>query len=46
MMNLTDLFKVDFYFKGALAVIHLSGTTIIQEATCNDLVISTVLCFL
>ena len=30
-MNLTDLFKVDFYFKGALAVIHLSGTTIISE---------------
>ena len=28
-MNLTDLFKVDFYFKGALAAIHSSGTTII-----------------
>ena len=29
-MNLVDLFKVDFYFKGALATIHLSGTTIIS----------------
>ena len=30
-MNLADLFKVDFfYFKGALAAIHLSGTTIIS----------------
>ena len=28
-MILTDLFKVDFYFKGALAAIHSSGTTII-----------------
>ena len=27
-MNLTDLFKADFYFKGALAAIHLSGTII------------------
>ena len=25
-MNLTDLFKTDFYFKGALAAIHLSCT--------------------
>ena len=29
-MILTDLFKVDFYFKGALAAIHLSGTIIIS----------------
>ena len=27
-MNLTDLFKADFYFKGALAAIHLSCTII------------------
>ena len=27
-MNLTDLFKADFYFKGALAVMHLSATII------------------
>ena len=27
-MNLTDLFKEDFYFKGALAAIHLSSTII------------------
>ena len=44
MMNLTDLFKANFYFKGAVAAIHLSGTTIIQEATCSNLVFSIVLC--
>ena len=27
-MNLTDLFKADFYFKGALAAIYLSCTII------------------
>ena len=27
-MNLTDLFKADFYFKGALATLHLSRTII------------------
>ena len=27
-MNLTDLFKADFYIKGALAVIHLNCTII------------------
>ena len=27
-MNLTDLFKTDFYFKGALAAIHLNCTII------------------
>ena len=27
-MNLTDLFKADFYFKGALAAMHLSATII------------------
>ena len=43
-MNLTDLFKANFYFKGAVAAIHLSGTTIIQEATCSNLVFSIVLC--
>ena len=29
-MNLTALFQVDFYFKGALAAIHLRGTTIVS----------------
>ena len=29
-MNLTNLFNVDFSFKGALAAIHLSGTKIIS----------------
>ena len=29
-MNLTDLFKADFYFKVALAAIHLSDTIIIS----------------
>ena len=44
-MNLTDLFKVGFYLKGALAAINLSCTIIFQEAICSDLVFSTVLCF-
>ena len=30
-MNLTDLFKADFHFKGALAAIHLSCTIIFPE---------------
>ena len=43
-MNLTNLFTADFYFKGALAAIHLSWTIIFLEATCSDLVFSMVLC--
>ena len=31
-MNLTDLFKVDFYFKGALAAIQLSCTIIFSAS--------------
>ena len=30
-MNLADLFKAGFYFKGALAAIHLSGTIIFSR---------------
>ena len=45
-MNLTDLFKAEFYFKGALTAIHLSCTIIFfQETTWSDLVFSAVLCF-
>ena len=39
------LFKLHWNFKGAHAAIHLSGTTIISEATCRDLVFSRVLPF-
>ena len=44
-MILTDLLKADFYFKRALTAIHLRCTIIFQEATCSDLVFSTVMLF-
>ena len=33
-MNLTDLFNTNFYFKGALAAIHLSCTIFFSTVPC------------